>query len=110
MQVCSVVRRASWPTTDAAVATVVISDPDREVVADPDLLRQALGLTRAEADLARLLARGLSLAEAAHTLGLRRHTVRSRLKDIFGKTGTHRPAELVRLLLMYAGSRDAERP
>jgi DNA-binding CsgD family transcriptional regulator len=37
--------------------------------------------------------------EAGERLGLRRETVRSRLKAIFEKTNTHRQGELVRLVL-----------
>jgi DNA-binding CsgD family transcriptional regulator len=57
------------------------------------------GLTPAEAALARLLAQGHSLTEAAAHLCVTRETTRSRLKNIFEKTQTHRQAELVRLLV-----------
>ena len=69
---------------------------------DADVLRQVFGLTPAKAALASLLAMGLTLHQAAGTLHVTRETVRSRLKTIFQKTGTHRQADLVRLLLQYA--------
>lgn len=57
-----------------------------------------LGLTPAEARLARGLAAGLSLEEHAEQQGVRLATVRTQLKAIFAKTGTHRQSDLVRLL------------
>ena len=56
-------------------------------------------MTPAEARLARLLVQGASLAAAQRDLGLRRETVRTRLKTIFEKTNTHRQSELVTLIL-----------
>lgn len=57
------------------------------------------GFTRAEARLASMLAEGISLEEAAATLSISIHTVRSQLKTVFAKTGVTRQAELVALLL-----------
>lgn len=57
------------------------------------------GLTRAEARLAALLAKGISLEEIAETLSISVQTARSQLKAVFGKTGVSRQAELVALLL-----------
>jgi DNA-binding CsgD family transcriptional regulator len=58
-------------------------------------LRQRYGLTAAEARIAGALATGASLKEIAG----RHETVRLHLKHIFAKTGTHRQADLVRLLV-----------
>lgn len=63
------------------------------------IVAQVFGLTSSEAQLATQLSRGLTLMEAAQTLGLAENTVRSYLKSIFGKTGVNRQAELVRLIL-----------
>jgi DNA-binding CsgD family transcriptional regulator len=84
---------------DRPAAVVFVTDPDRAVLPDEALIRQALGLTPAEARLARLLAEGIDLDQAAARLRLTIHTARSRLKAIFHKTGTHRQVELVRLVL-----------
>ena len=65
----------------------------------PERIAALHGLTRAEARLAALLAKGSSLEEAAATLSVSIGTVRSHLKAIFAKTGTSRQAELVALLL-----------
>jgi DNA-binding CsgD family transcriptional regulator/PAS domain-containing protein len=80
-------------------ATVILRDPARRLrLAAPDL-EQLFDLSPAEARLAQLLADGLSMEEAAMQLGVRRNTVRSQLQSVFGKTGTNRQGDLVRLLL-----------
>lgn len=76
-----------------------IDDPD----ADAPLTEQAhvsktLRLTPAEARLAILLAKGVSLTEAADQFGVTRNTVRAQLRAIFDKTDTHRQIELARLI------------
>lgn len=92
-------------------ATVILRDPARRLqLAAPDL-EQLFDLSPAEARLARLLADGLSMEEAAVHLGVSRNTVRSQLQAIFAKTGTNRQGELVRLLLSSAATlaqRDGE--
>jgi DNA-binding CsgD family transcriptional regulator len=65
---------------------------------DPRLLALVFGLTGAEARLASLLASGAALDEIAGQLGIARETARHQLKAVFGKTETHRQAELVALL------------
>jgi|GEM_PF-4757474 len=61
-------------------------------------MRQSFGLTVTEADLADLLAQGMSLTEVSERLCISIWTARSHLRAIFQKTGTHRQAELVALL------------
>ena len=51
------------------------------------------------ASLAVALCGGRSLEEASRERGTTLNTVRSQLKSIFGKTGTHRQADLVSVLL-----------
>ena len=82
-----------------AAAAVFVSDPEHAPAIDAGMLREWFGLTPAEARLAVVLAQGHSLAEALERLGVGVNTARSQLKTIFGKTGTNRQAELVRLLL-----------
>jgi DNA-binding CsgD family transcriptional regulator len=62
------------------------------------LLRQAFGLTEREAMLAAHLAEGGDLRSFATRHSLSINTVRPYLRSVFDKTGTHRQAELVRLL------------
>lgn len=83
---------------ERAVAVVFISDFEQEGL-EASSLRALFDLTPREAELVTLLVGGLTLAAAADRLGLRRETVRSRVKDIFAKTGTHRQSELVRLVM-----------
>ncbi len=63
------------------------------------VLRLAFGLTVAEARLAQLIASGMTIELAAQELEISIQTVRNQLKAIFAKTGAHRQAELVALLL-----------
>jgi DNA-binding CsgD family transcriptional regulator len=62
-------------------------------------LRSLFGLTPAECRLVALLADGHSLSEIMELVGVSRNTVKSQLASIYGKTGTSRQAQLVRLLL-----------
>jgi DNA-binding CsgD family transcriptional regulator/PAS domain-containing protein len=64
-----------------------------------ELVRRLFGLTRMEAQLALLLAEGLTLDEAAEKMNVRRNTARTHLRSIFCKTGVTRQTMLVRLLL-----------
>jgi len=58
-------------------------------------------LTPAEIRLAAHLANGGTLANFAKARALSRNTVRNQLQAIYCKTGTHRQAELVGLLLKF---------
>lgn len=63
------------------------------------------GMTAAEVALVLRLADGASLAEVSRHTGRSPGTLRSHLKRIFIKTGTHRQADLVRLLMRHARRR-----
>lgn len=79
---------------------VFLRDPESNA-AQPsqELVRRLFGLTRMEAQLALLLADGLTLDEAAEKMNVRRNTARTHLRSIFCKTGVTRQTMLVRLLL-----------
>jgi DNA-binding CsgD family transcriptional regulator/PAS domain-containing protein len=62
------------------------------------------GLTPAESKIASLLANGHSLGEICQLLDIKPNTARTHLKHIFGKTGTNRQSELVKLILSGSGS------
>ncbi|NML45088.1 hypothetical protein HHL11_15120 [Ramlibacter sp. G-1-2-2] len=66
---------------------------------DPALLRAMFKLTPTEARIAVLLAEGLTLKEIAAAVQSQPDTVRKHLRCVFGKTGTGRQLDLVRLLL-----------
>lgn len=85
-------------------AAVFISDPDLQESTSRQVLGELFGLTPAEANLATLLARGLSLAQVSVAQGISQHTTRAQLKSIFAKTGVSRQAELVRLVLKSVAS------
>lgn len=92
-------RRSTMPNVEASGVMVVVTDPEHTEIPSAEMLCALLGLTMAEAKLTRLIARGVTLAEAAAQLGIGVQTVRTRTKAIFDKTGTHRQADLVRLVL-----------
>ena len=52
-----------------------------------------------------LLADGHSLTAITEMIGVSRNTVKSQLSSIYGKTGTSRQAQLVRLLLQLPATR-----
>jgi DNA-binding CsgD family transcriptional regulator/PAS domain-containing protein len=83
---------------------IFVSDPDLRESASQQILGELFGLTPAEANLAILLARGLSLTEASATQHISLHTSRAQLKSVFAKTGVSRQAELVRLVLKSVAS------
>ena len=62
-------------------------------------LQSVFGLTSAETRLALLIAQGVSLNDCAELCQVARGTARTQLKHIFSKTGVHRQAELVHLIL-----------
>jgi DNA-binding CsgD family transcriptional regulator len=80
---------------------VCLTDPESGAVPDT-LLREAIGLTAAEARIARMLVEGRSLRGAAEDLDISYSTVRNHLQHIFEKTGATRQAELVALLARTA--------
>lgn len=75
---------------------IFIRDPELPITAER--LCDLFGLTRTEAAVAAALGRGRSLEEIAAGMGIGLGTVRSHLKHILAKTGTHRQAEAVALL------------
>lgn len=81
-----------------ARALLVISDLDRLPRPPTDVLAKTFGLSPAEAKLAALIAKGVSLNKAADELSIARETARNQLKAVFAKTATHRQGELVALL------------
>jgi DNA-binding CsgD family transcriptional regulator len=87
------------PLVDGAAAVLFVADPDVRIEAIRERLGELYGLTAAEARVAGELLRGLSVEEIATSLRVSKQTVRTQLRRIFGKTGTGRQGELIRLLL-----------
>jgi DNA-binding CsgD family transcriptional regulator len=59
-------------------------------------VQESFGLTEAEVRLARKLREGLSLQQAADSLGTSINTVRNQLRAVFDKMGLQRQSDLVR--------------
>ena len=74
-------------------------------------VQESFGLTEAEVRLARKLREGLSLQQAADSLGTSINTVRNQLRAVFDKMGLQRQSDLVRALTelgAVAGALDAD--
>jgi DNA-binding NarL/FixJ family response regulator len=80
-------------------ALLLITDPDDPPPINADTVAARFGLTASESRLACSLAMGKSVEEVAIAMNLTVETIRTYLKRIFAKTGTHRQAELVASLL-----------
>jgi DNA-binding CsgD family transcriptional regulator len=83
-----------------AVAAALITDPDSTPVPLSAHLRSIFGFTSTEAEVARLLMRGLDRQEIADQLLISLNTVRAHLRNLFGKTGASSQAKLVRALFV----------
>ncbi len=97
--VAPVPERAAPLSLAAPAVVVLLTDPDHAPETPAQLLRRVYGLTRKEAQLALALAGGAKLADAAERLRIAEGTARRHLAAIFARTGIHRQAELVRLIL-----------
>lgn len=82
----------------AGALALFLARPGPEAHTDPQVLRDLLGLTMAEARLAAVLGEGLSLVEAAQRLGIAHNTAKVQLRAVFAKTGVRRQAQLVALM------------
>jgi DNA-binding CsgD family transcriptional regulator len=82
-----------------ACAVAFVTDPEQQPSLTRRRVQRHLGLTPAEADIALAIARGQTVEEAAGELGISPHTARTQLKHALARTGAHRQAELVRLVL-----------
>ena len=79
---------------------------DSETPLPVERLREWFGLTAREGRVAVQLVRGCGLEDIARSHGVALATVRSQLKQILAKTGTHRQAQAVALLARSATSHD----
>ncbi len=79
-----------------------LARPASDMRLDPQVLRDVLGLTMAEARLACVLNAGLTLVEAARQLGIAHNTAKVQLRSVFAKTGVHRQAQLIAMLATLA--------
>jgi DNA-binding CsgD family transcriptional regulator len=94
--------------TERPVAILFVTDPDSNTRSPIAWLQQRFGLTAAEAAFAGEIVAGAGIQAAADRLHISRSTGRTHLARIFEKTGTHRQAELVRLMLQRNRATDDE--
>ncbi len=80
-------------------AIVVVADPEHESETAPALLRRHYGLTAGETEIAVMVLNGGGVKAIAERMSLSQATVKTHLQHVFDKTGTHRQADLIRLLL-----------
>jgi DNA-binding CsgD family transcriptional regulator len=79
-------------------AFAVIEDPEEKVRQRPAILAKMFGLTRSEAEIALMLAQGMTLQDIAVQRTVSYQTARAHLKSIYRKTNTNRQPELSLLL------------
>jgi len=91
-------KESSFFPSECPAALVFVTDPDCEVRPRVPQIRQRYGLTAAEAAFAVEIIKGEGIQSASDRLAISKSTGRTHLASIFAKTGTHRQAELVRLM------------
>ena len=84
---------------DGPVVLAYLTDTRQRAPLSADMLGAVFALTPTEAQVAGHLARGLRPDEVASQMGVSPTTVAFHLRNIFGKTGAKRQADLVALLL-----------
>ncbi len=85
--------------TAEARAVVFISDPERRPAVPGAVLADLFELTPTETEVARALAVGRRTDQIAADLGVSQTTVAFHMRNLFQKTGTHRQADLIALVL-----------
>jgi DNA-binding CsgD family transcriptional regulator len=80
-----------------------IGNPDTLLDLDDTLLTQCYDLSPSEAKLATALVRGQTPNDYAQQRGISNNTVKTQLKQVLAKTGTHRQSELLQLLTITFG-------
>ena len=81
-----------------AAVMLFLIDPMASAGVPDALLRDAFGLTQAEARVALAVSAGFSIPETASRLRLSSNTVKTHLGKVFAKTGSRRQADLARLI------------
>jgi DNA-binding CsgD family transcriptional regulator len=82
----------------SACLLLLILDPEVWSELPHEMLSQAFGLTRTEAEVATGVVSGKALSKIAALRGVKVGTVRAHLKKVFSKTHTHGQADLSRVL------------
>lgn len=87
-----------------AKVLVLIRDSSAIPIHSEAQIAKLIGLTPAEARLARRLLDGETLQMGAKNIGIAANTARTQLRSIFRKTDTRRQADLVRVLTLALGT------
>jgi DNA-binding CsgD family transcriptional regulator len=87
-----------------AASLALLVEPREQPLPSVELLTIVFGLTRGEAETARAIASGASIATVAAGRGVSPETIRSQLKSVFQKTYTNRQSELAALLNRLGGT------
>ena len=85
--------------TLSAIAAIFVTPAIGQSQSPDAALAALFNLTRAEARVLSEIASGSTLPDVARTLNIGASTVKTHLLKIFSKTGTHRQADLVRLVV-----------
>ena len=80
-------------------ALVLLTDPVNRVRINPELVKEMLGLTPSETEIAILLAEGKSVRQIAEVTGRSYDTVRFHIRHILTKLGASRQVEVVQTVL-----------
>jgi DNA-binding CsgD family transcriptional regulator len=91
--------RPAYQANGDTLVALFCHDPEYRVPLSEAYLREAYGMTRAEARIGVLLAAGHSTSEIAATTGTTANAVKFHLKSIYARTGTHRQCGLVARIL-----------
>lgn len=97
-------RLVRWSPQERGTLLIFVREVKQAAPGLEAVLRQLFGLTEAESRLAAALYRDADVASAAKACGVTPGTALGRLKVIYGKTGEHGHAGLVRLVAAVAGS------
>ncbi len=94
------VPRRPCPPAGATGIMLLVRDPAERLAASAEAVARELGLTPTEAAIALALADGETVEEIARSRHVAIDTVRTQLKAAMARTGTHRQAQLVRLVML----------
>jgi DNA-binding CsgD family transcriptional regulator len=97
------------PFSDCRALVILIDLGLRKPLSE-ETLRSAFRLTEAESRVAARLGSGYGVDDVAEQLQLSTETIRTQIKNILGKTDTHRQAELVALIGALLVSADERTP
>lgn len=97
---CGARRRAG--ASYAAVAALFVHKATLEAPPVPEVIAKTFGLTPSELRVLLAIVQVGGVPETAEALGVAEPTVKTHLHRLFGKTGTSRQADLVKLVAGYA--------